>query len=432
MAGKPLVEGSWIDYHRYPRNVWFGPPQLLTLGMEPAEMEDRAEWIQVLREASTSALHRLVMEHFADGSEQDELEALLAQHGIFAPRFFERTIHERVARRFAKAKIDLEHFTDLAQDHWRELAERRKSRLESRTLALPRPVFRIEIELGEPPRPPTQRRRVNKSDAIQAAVRHLYEQTVVRLMDQPGALRQTEEWFASFSDARTCSLCTRNYRVVDLPHWIYYGSNACTEICFACPVVREPEKEALFSLVPAFVQACGFIPRSSASPIDYGFMSRLSDQRKPAVLLAYAEMGGTEHVKSKFGSWFAALAETGALPEGTQPTPRGVRCLASDGHICYSLDEKRIDDWLSSRGVPHEREPAYPPHPDLNPRGRRRADWRVGDTVIEYFGLIGDAAYEKKMDEKILLAGYWAMNLIAIYPADLDHLEAKLAALAPA
>jgi len=76
-------------------------------------------------------------------------------------------------------------------------------------------------------------------------------------------------------------------------------------------------------------------------------------------------MGGIEHVKKKFGSWFKALAETGALPDGVLTTARGMRCLAQDGHMCHSLDEQRIDDWLSVHHLAHEREPIYPHHTSL-------------------------------------------------------------------
>ena len=134
-------------------------------------------------------------------------------------------------------------------------------------------------------------------------------------------------------------------------------------------------------------------------------------------------MGGIDHVKKKFNSWFEALAKTKALPNGVLVTKRGVRCMANDGHECHSLDEQRIDNWLCAHDLSHEREPYYPIHPILNPKGSRRADWKVGDTFIEYFGLIGDKNYEKKMDEKILLAAHSKLKLISILPSDIEKLD---------
>lgn len=190
--------------------------------------------------------------------------------------------------------------------------------------------------------------------------------------------------------------------------------------------MERPDEEELQFLVPAFVQACGFIPPASATPINYAFCSRLSPARKREAFRAYAHMGGIKHVKHKFASWFHALAETGALPGGVLPTARGVRCLAQDGHACHSLDEQRIDDWLSANAVPHEREPYYPEDSLLNPKGNRRADWRVGESLIEYFGLVGEEHYDKKMSEKMLLAQRHGINLIAIYPANLEELDSLL------
>ena len=183
------------------------------------------------------------------------------------------------------------------------------------------------------------------------------------------------------------------------------------------------------SLVPAFVEACSFIAHSDANPINYAFTSRLSVSRWVRVMLAYAKIGGVEHAKRQFSSWFTALAETGALPNGVLATARGVRCLAKDGHTCHSLDEQRVDDWLHENGLEHEREPVYPYHPVLNSTGKRRADWKVRESYVEYFGLVGDSAYEKKMDEKILLAQEFNISMMAIYPSDIESLDQRLGCL---
>ena len=134
-------------------------------------------------------------------------------------------------------------------------------------------------------------------------------------------------------------------------------------------------------------------------------------------------------MSKKFGSWFAGLVKTGALPGGVLVTARGIRCLARDGHECHSLDEQRIDDWLQAHGIPHEREPIYPLHPEFNPTGRRRGDWRVGNTFIEYFGLAGDERYDQKSSEKVALAAAVGIPLIAILPEDIGNLDARLAPL---
>jgi hypothetical protein len=338
----------------------------------------------------------VIIEYFADAADQETLRSALLEHGIFAERFFHRSLRERIARQYARSAIGLEDFQRLIASAW-------------------------SYEL----------RLYNKSDAIFHIADHLFEQNLFDAISHHQFHYQMRTWFEEFSKPATCILCGSSFRVIDLPDWVYFGSNGFKHCCFQCRIVGAPKKNDLSSLVPAFTGACGFIPNSNANAINYAFTSRLPASEWAKVLLAYARMGGIEHTKKKFGSWFTALAETGALPNGVLATARGIRCLAMDGHTCLSLDEQRIDDWLHVHDLDHEREPNYPQHPSFNPTGERRADWKVREIFIEYFGLVGDPEYEKKMDEKILLAQEFNIPLIAIYPADIEKLDECLCSLLP-
>jgi hypothetical protein len=92
---------------------------------------------------------------------------------------------------------------------------------------------------------------------------------------------------------------------------------------------------------------------------------------------------------------------------------RGVRCIAEDGHVCLSLGEKTICDLLHRHGIVHEREVPYPWPSTF------RADWAVGGTLIEYFGLTGEPVYDAKTAVKKNLAEEHGLKLIALYPRDL-------------
>lgn len=118
------------------------------------------------------------------------------------------------------------------------------------------------------------------------------------------------------------------------------------------------------------------------------------------------------NVKEVFGSWLKALIEAGILEDGTRRTGRGTQCLAKDGHVCLSLGEKTIDDLLFRMGIAHEKEPHYP-------EGNYRADFQVGDTLIEYFGLKGNPDYDAKTAQKQRLCRKHGIRLISIYPSDL-------------
>lgn len=228
---------------------------------------------------------------------------------------------------------------------------------------------------------------------------------------------------------KKCKICEDNYRAIDIKESYYFGSSGYSDCCYSCRIMTSPSKSELEELIPQFVSACGFIPNSDANPVNHKFTSRIPQQKKRDIFWLYGQMGGLDHVKSRFGSWFKALAKANVLPNGVLPTSRGVRCIALDGHECHSLDEQRIDNWLYEHGIPHEREPNYPEHSRLNPTGRKRADWKVGDIFIEYFGLINEKNYEKKAIEKITLAHLTNIELIVIDPSEINNLYSHLSDL---
>lgn len=388
----PFIQFN-ASYYTYPNSVRSGKILVVT-NLSSSDVEHQKQWLKRVAHLSLSKFHKIIISKFSDKSDEGILRSLLLQHGIFTEKFFHQQTRERVARRYAELSISLEEFRRLMSSAW---------------------GYNYQI--------------YNKSDAIYQIIDHIFDQAIVRVISDPSVSQGLQSWFDHFSRPSRCVLCGNIFRTIDLPDWIYFGSNGCKTCCFQCRILGTPKKSDLYGLIPAFVEKCGFIPHSDANPINYAFTSRLSSRQWGEVFTAYAIMGGIGHVKKKFGSWFKALAETGALPDGVLPTARGMRCLAQDGHMCHSLDEQRIDDWLSIHHLLHEREPIYPHHTSLNPTGKRRADWKVRDTFIEYFGLIGDQNYEKKMDEKIFLAQEAMINLIAIYPYDLTNLDERLRCL---
>lgn len=142
----------------------------------------------------------------------------------------------------------------------------------------------------------------------------------------------------------------------------------------------------------------------------------LNDEQRLAFLRLAANKPKTRHVKKLFKSWLHALIEADILEHGTRRTSRGTTCLANDGHTCYSLAEKTIDDFLYFHGVPHEREPTYP-------NSKYRADFLIKGVYIEYFGLAGNSAYDKKIKAKSDIARLNGIRLIAIYPENLINMR---------
>jgi hypothetical protein len=117
--------------------------------------------------------------------------------------------------------------------------------------------------------------------------------------------------------------------------------------------------------------------------------------------------------KEGWGSFFAALVASGVLPSGTRRMVIGTMVLAEDGHLCWSLAEKEIDDFFFSHGIKHYKEVNYP-------NSRMRADWEIfvgkGRCFVEYFGLMDNEDYAKRAREKTTLAKIHDISLIAVYP----------------
>lgn len=93
----------------------------------------------------------------------------------------------------------------------------------------------------------------------------------------------------------------------------------------------------------------------------------------------------------------------------------GYTCKSKDDHICNSLAEAEIDDFLFTQGIKHEKEPKYP-------GSNWRADFKVNDIYIEYFGLSGINSYDEKTKAKIEYAEKNNINLICIFPDDMQGL----------
>jgi len=88
-----------------------------------------------------------------------------------------------------------------------------------------------------------------------------------------------------------------------------------------------------------------------------------------------------------------------------------------DGDRVQSLRERIIDDWLSSKGVKHK---LYPKLPGTN----FKADWKVGDTYIEYWGMMNIESYVKEM--KLKLEYYKKSGLRLIQIKKNDNITIKL------
>lgn len=185
-------------------------------------------------------------------------------------------------------------------------------------------------------------------------------------------------------------------------------------------------KDKMIQLLKELTDLIGFIP-SSTFKKNPTYLNHLNKNEFDKAIILLNDMPPYEYsnhsspygYKEVFGSWLKALIAAGILEKDSQQMIFGTKVLANDGHECLSLGEKTIDDWLYLNMIPHEKEPIYP-------GGYLRADWKVGDFFIEYWGLKGMEDYDKRILIKREIAKEKKISLIEIYPEDLPNLEIKL------
>lgn len=142
------------------------------------------------------------------------------------------------------------------------------------------------------------------------------------------------------------------------------------------------------------------------------------------------EMRGVEAAGIKFfGSWNKTIIAAGFNPNRShnQRMYKRNNARAIDGHICDSISELLIDNWLTQNKIGHKRNT---PYPDTN----HKSDWSISSKnktiFIEYFGLAKDSPrYDRSVRKKKTLCRKHNIELVEIYSRDLYpkiNLEAKL------
>lgn len=239
-------------------------------------------------------------------------------------------------------------------------------------------------------------------------------------------VRTRRSWFVP--SATACAVCDREFWTGELPVWTYmqFGIGRYCQAC--CQRARDGRRRrwsgdeavaALRELATSFggipTQAYGFeVLPPNAPPEDRDrWMRALCNMPDPVTL---KQVVGVR-------DWFGALQVAGLVDDGRR-TSRGTWCRAEDGHLCRSLLEKSIDDWMSRRGLPHDREPRWPVHLTLNPHRLKRADWLLpSGAYVECVGMMEDPHYAEKITLKQRLAEDLGVKLYLVWPSDIYSLE---------
>lgn len=386
---KPLLQFN-ADYYKNNCSMRCAYP--IRKGLSKHQLEERDGRIKAFESNQLFKSLNLLLDGIFDRYKADEIT--LREHGVFFERFYKSSIKSNVIKEmYLGDRLAVSQSLIKNHGYYAHLSK-------------------------------------NKHDIFYVIIHLSYENQLYKIAhNQAGGLDLLEDWCHRHLIEKSCAICGKMFSLDNIPDWLYFSSNGNKNCCFQCEIIEKPTKAMLKDIIPKFVEECGFIPKASTHPLEYSFSSRLSPDKWIELTKLFGAMGGIEHVKKKYGSWFKAMVETNAVPNGVKLSSRGIWCLANDGHQCHSIDEQIIDNWLHANNIPHSREPLYPKHNLLNEHGKRRADWKAGEVFIEYFGLVGDKDYDKKTNEKIMLASINNIPLIELYPNDMNSLQLKLGTL---
>jgi hypothetical protein len=226
------------------------------------------------------------------------------------------------------------------------------------------------------------------------------------------------EWFGRVPPV-FCSIC------------LEMGFSASTEFFRQIGFSLDERRKNLIEGLKIFVDYFGFIPavgiqkrkvisqlHNSGVPVE-----ELSLAIKVSALLPY-----TEAAAKDFGSWAHFLNEAELLSE-RKSGRGGYQSIATDGHLCLSLGERAICEYLSRNNLIHDKEPLYPYHEVLNPNNLLRGDFLVNGTIIEFAGMMSNPDYASRMKAKQELAKTLKLRWMKIEAArlvDLDKMLAKI------
>jgi hypothetical protein len=344
----------------------------------------------ILETAIKSSTHKELENYWADEGLWNGFKNDLYAHGVYATKYFLLKNRSYVISKLLKEPIDKN----------------------------------ILIEIGKPFVPEALFKRggtlIEMSNIILDYLIDLYKYRIKT--EEKDIVDHINMWLEKSNSIRYCSYCGSPFILSHIPDWLYCACGI-QDCCFLCEIVEFPNKNEAVPRIREFVEACGFIPMREDTISRYSFMARIVPEFRRQVIIKFAKMGRQKYIASMFGSWFEGLRYSSVLPGNILFTKRGVKCIASDGHICLSLGEFQIDEWLIKHGIPHEKEPYYPVHNEFNQNGMKRGDWKVGDVFIEYLGLLGDEKYDKNSEVKLQLAEAIKLPIIVISPIELGNLD---------
>jgi hypothetical protein len=225
------------------------------------------------------------------------------------------------------------------------------------------------------------------------------------------------------STVKLCRLCDRQFREDSLPVPLV-DRLGIDKLDFCAPCLSQvlfqdgapdSSRDEIEAYIRNLTEALSRVPPSDFGR-NVGDLHGMTTEERLVVMKVLQSKPSLKRVKLLYGSWLNVLVKSRVLEDDVRRTVRGIQCFANDGHLCLSLGEKTIDDLLYALGISHQKEPSYP-------EGHYRADFRIGNMFIEYFGLAGDPDYDERTRQKMELCSAHKIKLLAIYPKHLSSVN---------
>lgn len=194
---------------------------------------------------------------------------------------------------------------------------------------------------------------------------------------------------------------------------------------------EDERKDNFVSGIKIFSEFFGLIPKVGTTKrriITQLRKSGVSGEDLDLALMASSLLPWHETAKEMFGSW-AHLLEAAELLEQRQRGRGGHQSIGSDGHLCLSMGERAICEYLTRKGISHSKEPMYPIDEILNPNGLLRGDFLVGSVIIEFAGMMSNKEYAERMKQKSKLAKSKDIPWVKVEGSQLEDLDLMLEAI---
>lgn len=207
------------------------------------------------------------------------------------------------------------------------------------------------------------------------------------------------------------------------------GFSASTDFNKRLGFSLEERKENFKEGVKIYSEYFGFIPSvkyQKRKILQQMNQAGISHQELAYAMKVSALLPWTGTIKEMFGSWAHLLEESGLLSQ-RQRGRGGHQSIATDGHLCLSMGERAVCEFLTKNNIVHEREPMYPFDEKLNPNGLLRGDFLIGGLIIEFAGMMGNPDYSARMKVKEKLAISRKIPWLKIETSTLDDLNELLA-----